>query len=188
MSLQVQLLYHKDVANTIIVFATSLWYIQNMINSLNRNQLRAWRTFITAHATVIDLIEHELAAAKQLPLSSYDVLLALVEAPNRRLRMHELAQAIVLSRSGLTRLVDRLEQEGLLRRDRAGSDRRGTYAVLTLKGFRAFRQAWPIYAQGILKHFVEYLTEQEMSILTEGFGRVLAAAQKETANTVDRSS
>lgn len=137
----------------------------------------AWQTFITAHAVVIELIEQELAEAKQLPLSSYDVLLALVQAPNRRLRMHELAQAVLLSRSGLTRLVDRLEQEGLLARDRSGHDRRATYAVLTLKGFRAFRQAWPIYAQGILKHFAHHLTEQEMSTLSQLLGRVVAAAQ-----------
>ncbi len=150
---------------------------------LNRTQLRTWRTFITAHATVIDRIEHELAEAKQLPLSSYDVLLALVEAPNRRLRMHELAQAVVLSRSGLTRLVDRLEQEGLLRRDRTGSDRRAIYAVLTLKGFRAFRRAWPIYAQGIVNHFIRYLTAEEMSMLTHMLERVLAATPEPFASS-----
>ncbi len=147
-----------------------------MDQHLDRKQLKAWRTFITAQATVIDLVEHDLAEAQQLPLSSYDVLLALVEAPNRRLRMHELAQAVVLSRSGLTRLVDRLEQDGLLKRDRSGPDRRATYAVLTLKGFRAFRHAWPIYAQGIARHFARYLTEEELCMLTETFTRVLAAS------------
>lgn len=152
-----------------------------MKNSLGRTQLRAWQTFITAHAVLIDLIEQELAEAGQLPLSSYDVLLALVNAPNRRLRMHELAQAVVLSRSGLTRLVDRLEREGLLTRDRSGPDRRATYAVLTLKGFRAFRHAWPIYAQGIIKHFVQHLTEEEMSLLTGMLERVLVAAQTPSA-------
>ncbi|MBE3558014.1 MAG: MarR family transcriptional regulator [Ktedonobacteraceae bacterium] len=147
---------------------------------LEQTQLRAWRTFITAYATVIDLIEHELAEAGQLPLSSYDVLLALVEAPNRRLRMHELAQAVVLSRSGLTRLVDRLEREGLLRRERNGSDRRATYAVLTLKGFRAFRQAWPVYVEGIIKYFVQYLGEEELDALTQMLERVLRAAHSES--------
>lgn len=160
-----------------------MWYTWGMNHQLDRKQLRAWRTFITTHATVIDLIEHELAEAKQLPLSSYDVLLALVEAPNRRLRMHELAQAVVLSRSGLTRLVDRLEQEGLLRRDRSGPDRRATYAVLTLKGFRAFRRAWPIYAQGIAKHFARYLTDEELCTLNEAFRRVLAASREASSHT-----
>ncbi|QBD74604.1 MarR family transcriptional regulator [Ktedonosporobacter rubrisoli] len=145
-----------------------------MENRIERKQLRTWRAFITTHATVIDLIEHELAEAGQLPLSSYDVLLALVEAPQRRLRMHELASAVVLSRSGLTRLVDRLEHDGLLKRDRSGPDRRATYAVLTLKGFRAFRQAWPVYARSIVKYFVSYLSEEEMSFLSKIFERVLA--------------
>ncbi len=154
-----------------------------MDNSLTRKQLAAWQTFVTAHAVVIDLIEQELAAAEQLPLSSYDVLLALVNAPNRRLRMHELAQAVVLSRSGLTRLVDRLEREELLARDRSGPDRRATYAVLTLKGFRAFRQAWPIYAQGILKHFAQHLTEQEVALLSQMLGRVVAATHEASSST-----
>lgn len=159
----------------------SLWYSVVMNQPLDPAQLKAWRTFITAHATIVDLIEHDLAEAGQLPLSSYDVLLALVEAPNRRLRMHELAQAVVLSRSGLTRLVDRLEKEGLLRRDRSGPDRRATYAVLTVKGFRAFRRAWPVYAQGIGRHFAQHLTPQEISALTEIFERVFAAHQRARA-------
>lgn len=145
---------------------------------LDQPQLRAWQTFLTTHALVIEQIERELAEADELPLSSYDVLLALVEAPNRRLRMHELAEAIVLSRSGLTRLVDRLEQDGLLKRDRSGSDRRATYAVLTLKGFRAFRRAWPVYAQGIRQHFVQALSEEELSELTRVLERVKKAVQK----------
>ncbi len=81
----------------------------------------------------------------------------------------------------VTRLVDRLEQEGLIARDRSGPDRRATYAVLTLKGFRAFRRAWPIYAQGILKHFVQHLTEQELSTLSQMLARVVVAAQESSA-------
>ena len=179
--MQLVVVYPKIVVCANIAHTTILGYTWAMENSLTRKQLVAWQTFVTAHAVVIDRIEQELASAKQLPLSSYDVLLALVNAPNRRLRMHELAQAVVLSRSGLTRLVDRLEQEGLLMRDRSGPDRRATYAVLTLKGFRAFRRAWPIYAKGILDHFVHYLTEQEMSILSQMLGRVVAAAHNSSS-------
>jgi DNA-binding MarR family transcriptional regulator len=147
-----------------------------MKNILEPEQLAAWRTFITANAVVINLIEQDLAEAQQLPLSSYDVLLALVNAPNRRLRMHELAQAVVLSRSGLTRLVDRLEREGLLTRERSGPDRRATYAVLTLKGLRAFRGAWPIYANGIFKYFIQHLTHEETDALVRMLQRVLSIA------------
>src|SRR6266581_3645602 len=99
--MQLLRVYHNIVVYAIVVLTTILWYTSNMKkDSLEPEQLAAWRTFITAHAVVINLIEQDLAGAQQLPLSSYDVLLALVSAPNRRLRMHELAQAVVLSRSG----------------------------------------------------------------------------------------
>lgn len=137
--------------------------------------MQAWRAFINAHATVIGQIEQELAEAKSLPLSSYDVLVALSETPDHRLRMHELASRVVLSRSGLTRLVDRLETEGLLARDRCGTDRRGAYAVLTEKGQEALRQAWPIYEKGIIQHFASLLKEGEVSALTEALGRIAAS-------------
>ncbi len=108
----------------------------------------------------------------------HDVLLALYEAPDHRLRMHELARAIVLSRSGLTRLVDRLEAEGLLFRERSGTDRRGAYAVLTDAGLAALRQTWPVYAHGIAEHFACYLSDEEVRTLIEVFQRVMAGARE----------
>src|SRR5260370_11412220 len=149
-----------------------------MSMELEEAQLTAWRSFLTAHATLIDRIEHELVGASVLPLSWYDVLLALYEAPDHRLRMHELASAIVLSRSGLTRLVDRLEAEGLLFRERSGTDRRGAYAVLTDAGFAALRQTWPVYARGIGEHFARYLSGKEAPTLTQVFLKVLAGASE----------
>ena len=111
---------------------------------LSEQHLAAWRTFLKAHATIINRIDHDLVAAERPPLSSYDVLIELYEVPEHRLRMHELAERVVLSRSGLTRLVDRLEAEGLLLRDRSGTDRRGAYAVITEQGIAALRQSWPV--------------------------------------------
>src|SRR5579884_3899316 len=135
--------------------------------------LAAWRTFLRAHATAIDAIERELTAAGEVPLSSYDVLIELLEAPGRRLRMAELARRVVLSRSGLTRLVDRLERDGLLARERTAEDRRGAYAVLTDAGYQAVRRAWPVYARGIIAHFAAHLSDDEARTLTELLGRVL---------------
>ncbi len=149
-----------------------------MNEPLDEFQLAAWRAMLNAHAVLTDQIDHELAAAKVLPLSWYDVLLALYEAPDRRLRMHEIASAIVLSRSGLTRLVDRLEAEGLLFRERSGTDRRGAYAVLTDKGLAALRQTWPVYSKGIAEHFARFLRDEEASILNDVFQRVLAGIRK----------
>ncbi len=145
-----------------------------MTNEPDALRLAAWRTFITAHAAVIGRIERDMAAAGVIPLIWYDVLIELYEAPERRLRLHELADAVVLSRSGLTRLVDRLEAAGLLRREAATTDRRGAYAVLTTAGIDAMRAAWPIYAGGIVAYFGQFLSEEEAFLLTRVFERVLA--------------
>ncbi|HJZ48496.1 MAG TPA: MarR family transcriptional regulator [Roseiflexaceae bacterium] len=138
-------------------------------------QITAWRLFITAHATLIEQIDRELAAAGCIPLQWYDVLVELFEAPERRLRMAELARRVVLSRSSLTHLADRLEREGLLARERVHTDRRGAYAVLTAQGEQALRAAWPIYARGIAQHFVRHLTHGDIQILTDVFQRLLTA-------------
>jgi len=146
---------------------------------LSELHLAAWRAFLKAHATVVDRIDHDLVAAERLPLSWYDVLIELYEAPERRLRMHELAQRVLLSRSGLTRLVDRLEAEGLLTRDRSVPDRRGAYAVITEQGITALRRAWPVYAQGIVQYFAQWLTQEEAQVFVSALERVLQASSNQ---------
>jgi DNA-binding MarR family transcriptional regulator len=153
-----------------------------MIEKIDDTTLDAWRAFINAHAAIINHIEQALEAEGKIPLSSYDVLVALNSAPQKRLRMHELADKVVLSRSGLTRLVDRLEKEGFLCRERpsstSGEDRRGAYAVLTDAGIEALRQAWPIYAHGIQQYFAGQLSPEEIELITAAFGRVNEAARR----------
>ncbi len=139
-------------------------------------QLTAWRLFITTHATLIEQIDRELSAAGCVPLQWYDVLVELHEAPDHRLRMAELARRVVLSRSSLTHLVDRLEREGLLTRARVDTDRRGAYAVLTEQGYQALRTAWPIYTRGIAQHFIRHLTDEQLQTLTDVFQRLLTSA------------
>ena len=150
-----------------------------MTKDLDDATLAAWRSFITAHALVIEQIDRDLAAAGCVPLHWYDVLVELVEAPEERLRMHQLANQVVLSRSGLTRLVDRLEAAGLLRRERSGTDRRGAYAVLTAQGRAALRMAWPVYAHGISTYFARHLDPAHVGTLTTTFERVREAARDE---------
>ena len=141
----------------------------------------AWRTFLTAHAATIDRIERDLAEEGLMPLSWYDVLLALYEAPERRLRMHELARAILVTRGGLTRLVSRIEKAGLLHREPDPADGRGLYAVLTEAGLEALRRTWPTYARGIAEHFGKHLNDEEVEVLGRALRRVLTAAQKNDA-------
>lgn len=137
----------------------------------------AWRAFIVAHAVAIERIERALAGAGLPPLGWYDVLLELSVAPGRRLRMHELARAVVLSRSGLTRLVDRLEGAGLLRREPDPTDRRGSFAVLTEEGEAMRQRMWPVYAEGIHESFGRHLSDEEARTLAGVLGRLAGAMQ-----------
>jgi DNA-binding MarR family transcriptional regulator len=149
----------------------------NMSDQLDDLHLEAWRNFITAHARLIDAIDRTLVSAEQLPLHWYDVLIELVEAPEHRLRLHELADRVVLSRSGLTRLLDRLEAAGLLTRQPDPADRRGAYAVLTDKGREAIRRSWPVYARGIQQYFARHVSDDEARLLIEVFTRLLDAVK-----------
>ena len=144
--------------------------------SLEQGREEAWRALITAHAAAVERIERELSEAGLPPLGWYDVLLELWRVPGRRLRMHELARAVVLSRSGLTRLVDRLEKEGLLRREPDPADGRGSFAVLTDEGVRMRERMWPVYAKGIAEHFGAHVSDEEARVLSRALGRVRTAA------------
>jgi DNA-binding MarR family transcriptional regulator len=144
-----------------------------MFPGLSASQNSAWRLFLKTHAVLLEKIERELKQAKLPDLSWYDVLWALEEAPNQRLRLHELAEALVLQRSNLTRLVDRIEHMGLVRRETCDSDRRGAFAVITPKGLALRQQMWQVYSQSIHRHFAERLSEEEIAALTQAFKALL---------------
>ena len=131
-----------------------------------------WRAFLRAHAVVVGDLERELAESTGLSLAWYDVLLQLAEAPQRRLRMAELADRALLSRSGLTRLVDRLQAEGLVRREPSPDDARGTYTILTDAGYRRLRDAAPVHLAGVQRHWLQYFDDPELRQLGELLGRV----------------
>ena len=140
---------------------------------LTTAELAAWRTFLRAHATVLRRLEAELMAEHDLPLASYDVLVQLSEAPDRRLRMTELADRVLLSRSGLTRLADRLARDGLLQREACPSDARGTLAVLTDAGLQRLRAAWPTHRRGVAEHVTGRLSPDEVVRLAELLGKLV---------------
>jgi DNA-binding MarR family transcriptional regulator len=138
---------------------------------LSEEQLAAWRAFLRAQATVLAALERELEAERGLPIAFYDVLVQLAEADGH-LRMSELAERVVLSRSGVTRLVDRMERAGLVERRACPSDRRGTEAVLTKKGRATLEESWPVHARGVAEHFANHLDADEVRVLTEALGRM----------------
>jgi DNA-binding MarR family transcriptional regulator len=135
-------------------------------------RVQVWRSFLRAHATTVRELERELAAEAGMPLGWYDVLLQLVEAPDRRLRMAELADRVLLSRSGLTRLVDRLQAEGLVRREPSKDDARGTYTVLTDAGFQRLRRAAPVHLDGVARHWLSHFTDDELHQLGALLNRI----------------
>jgi DNA-binding MarR family transcriptional regulator len=137
---------------------------------LKPHELAVWRMFLRTHSRLTRRLEADLLAEHELPLASYDVLLTLVEAPNRRLRMTELADRVLLSRSGMTRLVDRLEREGLVVREACANDARGMFTVLTEAGFQRLRKASRTHLRGVDEYAVSKLTSDEL----EAFGKMLA--------------
>ena len=136
---------------------------------LSDDALAVWTDFLRFHAIVVDRLGRDLVEQIGIPLTWYDVLLQLNAAPGGRLRMQDLANAIILSKSGLTRLVDRLQREGYVERTSCPSDRRGTFAEITAKGQAALRKAAPIHLRGVAEHFAAHLSDKEVAVL----GRVL---------------
>jgi DNA-binding MarR family transcriptional regulator len=132
---------------------------------LTPEQLDVWRTFLRAHASITRRLESDLVAEQGLPLASYDVLVQLVESPDHRLRMAELAERVLLSRSGLTRLVDRLERDGLVVREPSVEDARGIEAVLTEAGYGRLREASRTHLRGVGEQFAGRLTDDELTAL-----------------------
>ncbi|HET6551794.1 MAG TPA: MarR family transcriptional regulator [Solirubrobacter sp.] len=145
---------------------------------LTPTELGAWRGLLRVHAALVKALDAELAAAHDLPLSSYEVLITLESAPGRKRRMAELADSVLLSRSGMTRLVDRLEREGLLARDTCTDDGRGCFAVLTEKGAGLLERARPTHLDGVRERFLAHFGEDELRRFADAWERVLPGAAK----------
>jgi DNA-binding MarR family transcriptional regulator len=146
------------------------------IKELAPEELGAWRGLLRIHSALVKALDAELLAAHSLPLTSYEVLINLQAAPGRRRRMAELADGVLLSRSGMTRLVDRLEREGLLERDACTDDGRGTFAVLTDKGEALLDEARRTHLDGVRERFLQHFDEDELRLLAGYWDRVLPGA------------
>ena len=146
------------------------------IKELAPEELGAWRGLLRIHSALVKALDAELLAAHSLPLTSYEVLINLQAAPGRRRRMAELADGVLLSRSGMTRLVDRLEREGLLERDPCTDDGRGTFAVLTDKGEALLDEARRTHLDGVRERFLQHFDEDELRLLAGYWDRVLPGA------------
>jgi DNA-binding MarR family transcriptional regulator len=128
-------------------------------------RLEPWRSFLTAHARITRRLDEELRAEHDLSLAEYDALLTIADAPDRRIRMRQLADRVILSKSGVTRLIDRLVLDGLVERRACASDARGAEAVLTPAGLDRLRRASRTHLRGIAEHFIAAVDESELATI-----------------------
>jgi DNA-binding MarR family transcriptional regulator len=148
-------------------------HIEQSVSSPTREQLAAWRAFLTCAYALIDILDAELQAECGLSLRWYDVLVQLEEAEHA-VRMNELASRILASKSGLTRVIDRMEEAGLVHRERPEHDRRVIEVVLTEKGSAALQQARVVHRRGIYEHFASRLDERAVAALSRQLAKVSA--------------
>src|SRR3954469_17174626 len=141
--------------------------------NLTETELRAWRGMLRVHAALTKALDAQLEAEHGLPLSSYEVLMYLADAPGQRMRMSELAETILLSRSGLTRLVDRLERDGLICRQTCAQDARGAFAKLMPAGVEKLRAARATHLAGVRAFYLSHLSDAERDLLGDVWERML---------------
>lgn len=139
-------------------------------------RLEPWRAFLQAHARVTRRLDDELRAEHDLSLAEYDALLTIADAPDRRIRMRQLADRVILSKSGVTRLIDRLVLDGLVQRDACLSDARGAEAVLTPAGLDRLRRASRTHLRGIDEHFLSALDATDLSAIQRSMRAVAERA------------
>lgn len=140
-------------------------------DALTPRELAAWRGMLRTHRDVVARLDAELESAHGLPLSSYEVLMYLADAGGK-LRLGELADRLLLSRSGLTRLIDRLVKQGLVERERCADDARGYFAVLTPAGRRKLAKARPDHLAGVREHYLGRLADEDLKALARAWERI----------------
>jgi DNA-binding MarR family transcriptional regulator len=140
---------------------------------LSARELRAWRGLLRVHATLVKALDAELERTHGVSLTSYEVLLFLNDSDGGQLRMHDLAASVLLSRSGLTRLADRLERDGLIERRACESDARGSFAAITQAGRAKLAAARVTHLDGVRRHFLSHLSPEEQDALGDTWERIL---------------
>lgn len=139
-------------------------------------RLAPWRAFLLAHARVSRRLDEELRLEHDLSIAEYDTLLNLALAPGRRMRMGPLAERVILSKSGVTRLIDRLVGDELVERSACLADARGAEAVLTDRGLARLRQASPTHLRGISEHFLSILDDADLGVIERCMSAVAGQA------------
>ena len=148
---------------------------RNPVTPLSPDEELAWRALARAVLVIPKVLDSALLQAQGLGLTEYSVLMNLSEQPGRSMRMSELANDVSISVSGLTRVVERLNRQGLVERVRADTDGRGQLAVLTPAGFARLEQAYPIHLAGVRKHVMDHLAGLDLPAFAEAMSGIAAA-------------
>jgi DNA-binding MarR family transcriptional regulator len=148
-------------------------------------RLAPWRAFLLAHARVVRRLDEELRAEHDLTIGEYDALLTIAQAPDRRIRMRQLADEVILSKSGVTRLIDRLVDDGLVERSACLADARGAEAVLTERGLARLRAASRTHLRGIDEHFLAVLDHEDLTAIERSLSAVAHRAGAATGSSGD---
>lgn len=135
---------------------------------LNEREMRAWRSYIIASRRLLEALETDLDG-HDLSMADYEVMAQLSEAPNRRMRMSELAELAMISKSRLSHRMKVMEKAGWLKREECSEDRRGYWAVMTDKGYRAIVAAAPDHVASVRRRFIDQLSGKEQENLTSTF-------------------
>lgn len=146
-----------------------------MVERLDQSRLRAWTALLGAHSLLVRRLDADLQTACGISLVEYEVLLRLTQAPERRLRLNHLVEHARMTKSGVTRLVQRMEQAGVISTQRCSSDRRGAYACLTPAGHSTFRRAAALHLRGVQEHFGSRLSDDEAAILGRALETIATA-------------
>jgi DNA-binding MarR family transcriptional regulator len=139
-------------------------------------RLAPWRAFLLAHARVFRRLDEEMRLEHDLTVGEYDALLTIAQAPERRIRMRQLADQVILSKSGVTRLIDRLVDDGLVERSACLSDARGAEAVLTDRGLDRLRAASTTHLRGIREHFLAIVSSDDLDVIERSMSSVARRA------------
>lgn len=153
------------------------------VASLSPEEEAAWRALARAVVVIPRALDSDLMQSEGVSLTEYTVLMNLSEAPERSLRMSELANYVSISVSGLTRVVERLERAGLVERVRSTADGRGQLACLTPAGLRCLKQAWPVHLESVRRHVMDHLQNVDLAAFADALE---AIAQAEVGPPVRR--
>ncbi|MBE9226360.1 MarR family transcriptional regulator [Phormidium sp. LEGE 05292] len=150
------------------------------MTQLDSAQNSLWKIFLMAHTRLVNRVEQDFKQAGLPPFEWYDVLIALKQAPDQQMRLSELAQELLVNRTNVTRLADRLENAGLIQRKVCKDDRRGAFAVLTKAGLEMQQKMWTVYSQSIAQYFSRHLTQKDTVVFTKALTSMLTALDEQS--------